>query len=46
MQHPEIRQESHHVPAHEGPEDALAKDFRPVNLLRGKEKPRQLNAIR
>lgn len=39
MQHPEIPALSHYVPAHEGPEDALAKDF-PLQLITWKGKNR------
>lgn len=37
MHHPEIPALSHYVPAHEGPEDALAKRF-PLQLITRKEK--------
>ncbi|SUG82214.1 putative anaerobic dimethylsulfoxide reductase [Salmonella enterica subsp. enterica] len=39
MQHPEIPALSHYVPAHEGPEDALVKDF-PLQLITWKGKNR------
>ncbi|TGC76133.1 dimethyl sulfoxide reductase subunit A, partial [Salmonella enterica subsp. enterica serovar Wilhelmsburg] len=39
MQHPEIPALSHYVPAHEGPEDTLAKDF-PLQLITWKGKNR------
>ena len=39
MHHPEIPALSHYVPAHEGPEDALAKRF-PLQLITWKGKNR------
>jgi anaerobic dimethyl sulfoxide reductase subunit A len=39
MQHPEIPALSHYVPAHEGPEDPLAKQF-PLQLITWKGKNR------
>jgi len=39
MHHPEIPALSHYVPAHEGPEDALAKSF-PLQLITWKGKNR------
>lgn len=46
MQHPEIPSLSHYVPAHEGPEDALVKDF-PLQLItwKGKTAPTQRNTL-